>query len=157
MNSSDRTSADGIAAGLGHLLGPLRRAVLRTTRRKEALPDLPEAQIELLRVLSTAEAGLAPRDVAAQLKVAPSTVSNLVRAMAQSGLVRRVPQPDDLRAVVLTASPEALVLLERYDKASTSALAQVVAQLSSTDRAALSAALPILERLVVELEQQDRG
>src|ERR1044072_3048564 len=37
------------ATDLGRLIGPLRRAVLLRTRRAEDLPDLPEAQIELLR------------------------------------------------------------------------------------------------------------
>src|SRR4051812_45746818 len=37
-----------VEAQLSALLGPLRRAVLRRTRATEGLPDLPEAQIELL-------------------------------------------------------------------------------------------------------------
>lgn len=52
MNSRDADLADTAAAELSRLLGPLRRAVLRTTRSAEDLPDLPEAQIELLRVLT---------------------------------------------------------------------------------------------------------
>ncbi|MGW7521149.1 MarR family transcriptional regulator, partial [Streptomyces sp. NPDC054796] len=82
--------AAGVAAGLGGLLGPLRRAVLRATRNSEGLPDLPEAQIELLRTLSTAPEGLSPGAVAARLRVARSTVSNLVRVMSAAGLVERV-------------------------------------------------------------------
>src|ERR1044072_2972035 len=74
------------ATEFGRLLGPLRRAVLRT-RHTAGLPELPEAQSELLRVL--AEGDATPREVAPRLRVAPSTVSNLVRTMSAAGLVER--------------------------------------------------------------------
>ncbi|MEV0600035.1 helix-turn-helix domain-containing protein [Streptomyces sp. NPDC050315] len=143
-----------VAIELGRLLGPLRRAVLRATRNAEGLPDLPEAQIALLRALSAAPEGLAPREVAARLRVAPSTVSNLVRTMTAAGLVQRVPHPHDLRTVTLTASAAALQLLERYDSASTATLARASDELPAADRAALTAALPALDRLLLTLERQ---
>ncbi|MFD5543469.1 MarR family winged helix-turn-helix transcriptional regulator [Streptomyces sp. NPDC127079] len=146
-----------VAAGLGGLLGPLRRAVLRATRTAEGLPDLPEAQIELLRALSSSPGGLSPGAAAARLRVAPSTVSNLVRAMFAARLVERVRPEHDQRTVVLTASQEALKLLERYDRASTAALVRVVEELPDGDRAALDEALPALDRLVAALEAANVG
>ncbi|MFI6930140.1 MarR family winged helix-turn-helix transcriptional regulator [Streptomyces sp. NPDC050287] len=146
----DRDAQD-VALELGRLLGPLRRAVLRATRTTEGLPDLPEAQIELLRVL-TADGPLAPREVAARLRIAPSTVSNLVKALVAAGLVERTADPDDARAVVLAPSARALDLLARYDRASASALARAVADLPPADRATLAAALPVLDGLVPALE-----
>ncbi|MGW1600267.1 hypothetical protein [Streptomyces eurythermus] len=56
---------------------------------------------------------------------------------------------------MLTASKEALHLLERYDRASTAALTRVVEELSDADRAALHEALPALDRLVTALETGD--
>ncbi|GGV67282.1 hypothetical protein GCM10010277_75800 [Streptomyces longisporoflavus] len=144
-----------MAARLGGLLGPLRRAVLRATRNAEGLPDLPEAQIELLRALSSSPEGLSPGAAAARLRVAPSTVSNVVRAMAAERLVERVRPEHDQRTVVLTASGEAQELLQRYDRASTTALAQVVEGLPDADRLALDRALPALDRLVAALEAVD--
>ena len=138
------------AADLSRLLGPLRRAVLRATRAAEDLPDLPEAHIELLRVLS-AEGPLGTRAVAAQLRVSPSTVSNLVRAMTAQGLVERHASETDLRAVGLSATPAALELLERYDRASSQTLDDALATLSSADRAAINRALPSLDRLAAAL------
>ncbi|MDT0610974.1 MarR family winged helix-turn-helix transcriptional regulator [Streptomyces lancefieldiae] len=144
-----------VATGLGGLLGPLRRAVLRATRNADGLPDLPEAQIELLRTLSTSPEGLSPGAVAARLRMAPSTVSNLVRSMSAEQLVERVRPAHDQRTVVLTASREALELLERYDRASTAALTRVVDELPAADRLALARALPALDRLVTTLETTD--
>jgi DNA-binding MarR family transcriptional regulator len=151
MNSTAALDAHDLAFELGRLLGPLRRAVFRATRSVEGLPDLPEAQIELLRVLA-AEGALAPREAAARLRIAPSTVSNLVKAMAAADLVERAPDPHDARAVVLTPSRRALDLLARYDRASTSALARAVGDLPAADRAVLAAALPVLHGLVPALE-----
>lgn len=141
------------ATDLGRLIGPLRRAVLLRTRRSEDLPDLPEAQIELLRVLSDAGA-LAPREVAGRLRVAPSTVSNLVRAMTASGLVERRPSSTDLRTVTLTASPHALDLLGRYDRVSTEALRCALAALAPESREAIEEALPALTDLIGALEDE---
>ncbi|MFF3501865.1 MarR family winged helix-turn-helix transcriptional regulator [Streptomyces sp. NPDC003247] len=135
--------------------GPLRRAVLRATRNAEGLPDLPEAQIELLRALSSSAEGLSPGAAAARLRVAPSTVSNLVRTMSAARLVERVRPEHDQRTVVLTASSRALELLERYDRASTAALVRVVRELPDADRLALDRALPALDRLVAALETAD--
>src|SRR5690348_11070322 len=99
------------ATTLSRLLGPLRRAVLRSARSAGNLPDLPDAQIELLRVLAACP-GATPRAVATQLRMAPSTVSNLVKTMTASGLVERRPSPHDLRTVGLTATAAALELLD---------------------------------------------
>lgn len=138
------------AAALSHLLGPLRRAVLRSTRAAEDLPDLPEAHIELLRVLA-AEGPLGTGAVAARLRVSPSTVSNLVRTMSAAGLVQRQSSATDARAVGLTATPTALELLERYDRASHRMLDEALRQLPSDDRAAVAKAVPALQRLVATL------
>lgn len=155
-DAASRTNASArVAAGLGGLLGPLRRAVFRSTRSAEGLPDLPEAQIELLRVLSTSADGLSPSSAAALIRVAPSTVSNLARAMSAAGLVERIRPEFDQRTVVLTASAEALQLLKRYDRASSAALTSVIDELSDDDRVALEQSLPALGRLVAALEAAD--
>ncbi|MCC9311087.1 MarR family transcriptional regulator [Kitasatospora sp. RB6PN24] len=140
------------ASELSRLLGPLRRAVMRASRSAAGLPDLPEAQIELLRALA-AEGPLSPRTVAQRLRIAPSTVSNLVKTMVAAGLVSRDPDPGDLRAVVLTPSAAALDLLDRYDRTSSAALAHAIDQLPAGERDTLAASLPILAELVTALEQ----
>lgn len=139
------------AAELSRILGPLRRAVLRATRTAADLPDLPEAQIELLRTL-VAEGPLNPRTVATRLRIAPSTVSNLVKTMSTAGLIERETAPNDLRTVHLVASPKARNLLDSYDRTSTATLANTISRLSANERETLEAALPILDRLTGELE-----
>ncbi|MFC7308202.1 MarR family winged helix-turn-helix transcriptional regulator [Streptomyces monticola] len=141
------------AIEFSRLLGPLRRAVVRVTRTAENLPDLPEAQIELLRVL--ADGPLTPRQTADRLRVAPSTVSNLVKTMRTAGLVERTTHPGEGRTALLTATDRAADLLTRYDRASARALAEGIDHLGPDDHAALRAALPALARLAAGVERAD--
>lgn len=144
------------AAEFGRLLGPLRRSVLRATRNAGGLPDLPEAQIELLRTL-VAASPLSPAEAARRLGVANSTVSNLVKAMTNSGLVRREQAPGDFRGVLLAPTGTALDLLDRYDRTSSAALAEAIDRLSPDDRVIVAEAVPVLRRLTAELESGRGG
>jgi DNA-binding MarR family transcriptional regulator len=92
--------------------------------------------------------------VATRLRVAPSTVSNLVRAMTAAGLVERKPSSTDLRTVTLVASPHALDLLSRYDRVSAEALRRALAALPPDSRQAIDEALPALTELIEALEEQ---
>ncbi|WP_280365334.1 MarR family winged helix-turn-helix transcriptional regulator [Nocardia wallacei] len=144
------SSTASFEAHFSTLLGPLRRAVLRRTRTAEDLPDLPDAQIELLRLLVTT-GGLAPSRAAAELRMAQSTISNLIRTMAAADLVERRNQPTDGRGALLVASARAHRLLDRYDHASAAILRETLETLTAADRHALESALPALQRLVQAL------
>lgn len=138
------------AAQLSRVIGPLRRAVLRGTRTSGDLPDLPDAQIEALRVLVDAESA-SPGELAVRLRLARSTVSNLIRAMLAAGLVERTEGPD-LRSVRLSASPRATGLLARYDEAGEQMLDEAFSELDPADLEAISAALPALGRLTATVD-----
>ncbi|OYO02620.1 MarR family winged helix-turn-helix transcriptional regulator [Enemella evansiae] len=141
------------AEQLTQLLGPLRRALLRSTQGIEGLPNLPDAQIELLRALA-ATGEITPGDLAAQVGLARSTVSNLLRVMGADGLVERRLNTSDGRSTVLVASPRALELLERYDQASSALLDEVFTGLTDEERRRLADALPVLNRLQEELSRR---
>ncbi|MEH3156639.1 MAG: MarR family winged helix-turn-helix transcriptional regulator [Gordonia paraffinivorans] len=143
------TDADD-AVRLGRMTGPLRRAVLRAVRMAADLPDLPEAQIEVLRVLA-AGSPLTSGDLAARLHLARPTTSNLVTTMGRQGLVERDHVGDDLRRVVIRPTARALDLLARYDRTSHQLLAQALDTLDDDARRAVVAALPALEQLTAAL------
>jgi len=138
------------AVRLGRMTGPLRRAVLRAVRVAADLPDLPEAQIEVLRVLA-AESELASGELAERLRLARPTTSNLVTTMERQGLVAREQIGDDLRRVVIRPTAEALDLLARYDRTSHRLLSEALGGLDAEDRRAVVAALPALEELTARL------
>lgn len=129
-----------------HLLGPLRRSVLKATRLAAQLPDLPEPQIEVLRLLSN-EGPAAPHQMAARLQVAPSTLSNLLTAMTNAGLTERARRTDDQRRVDVAISRRARELLDTYDATSLRAMEDFVAGLTERERSAFDITVPVLRRM----------
>ena len=141
----------------------------RNTPRDEAAvvaDRLHSAAIHLLRRLRTEDAasGLtAPRlsalsvivfggpitlgALAAAEQVRPPTMTRLVAALEQAGLVTREPDPSDRRQVLLRATPSGRRLLEEGRSRRTARLARQLAALPSADLAALARAADLLERL----------
>lgn len=142
------------AARLSHALGRLRRAVNPRVRARLQGGPLPEAQIDVLRAVAN---GDMPRiqEVATNLRLAPNTVSTLVHALVERGLVERRADPEDRRAVrlALTALARHRIAAARSHRAEI--LATHMNRLDAVDRNALHAALPALERLVESLELHD--
>ncbi|WP_433832659.1 FAD-dependent monooxygenase [Actinoplanes sp. CA-015351] len=134
------------AARLASVISPLRRTLLTAARTAEHLPEIPDAQIEILRVLpSGVVAG--PGELADRLGLSRPTVSNLLTTMEANGLVERRPRPGNRRHVEVLATARALDLFARFDLASGNLVADAVATLSANDRSALAAAVPALEHL----------
>jgi DNA-binding MarR family transcriptional regulator len=128
---------------------------LGRTRVAAALPDLQEAQIELLRTLDD-HGPLGTLETARRLRVAPSTVSNLVRTMSAKGLVERHTSATDLRATELTVSTEARTLLHRYDKVGGAVLREALDTLPTAERRKLDQAMPALTALLAALTTGDK-
>lgn len=137
---------------LTRVITPLKRTLLRAARGVEGLPDIPDAQIEILRILPVGTA-LSPGELASALQLSRSTVSNLVTAMLDAGLVTRRPAAHDRRSAEVAASARAIELLRRFDAASEVILQQALDLLDGDERAALEAALPALEHLQRALEE----
>lgn len=78
--------------------------------------------------------------LAQHLKISPATVSELVDALVDEGLVRRDPDPDDRRAVVLELTAEGRRQRQRYEKAVATELATVLAVLTAAQQRRLAAA-----------------
>ncbi|OEI68126.1 MarR family winged helix-turn-helix transcriptional regulator [Curtobacterium sp. ER1/6] len=140
-----------VARRLSDRIGPFRRTLLRTSRVAAGLPDIPDAQVEVMRALGADEAGSAPSALASRLGLARSTVSNLVSSMEQAGLVERRLVGGDGRRATVHLTPLAAERLRTYDEAATTVLVDALGRLSADDRAALAAALPALERLHHEI------
>jgi DNA-binding MarR family transcriptional regulator len=86
-------------------------------------------------------------DLAAREGVAAPTMTRIVAVLEDAGLVNREPDPADGRAVVVEATEAGTALVQGESFARSSALRRRVTALSETDRAALLAALPVLEGL----------
>jgi DNA-binding MarR family transcriptional regulator len=140
----------------------------RATRDEAAIvaDRLHSAAIHLLRRLRTEDtaSGLtAPRlsalsvivfggpitlgALAAVEQVRPPTMTRLVSALEQAGLVTREADPTDRRQVLLRATPAGRRLLEEGRDRRTARLARQLAALPTSDLAALARAADLLERL----------
>ena len=146
MSPRTSSAAGFDAARLTAAVSPLRRALLAAAREREGLPDIPDAQIEILRALPRGTIA-APGELAATLGLGRSTVSNLLAAMERAGLVTRTPRTDDRRGVAVAASPRALSYFDRFDAASAEIVRDAATHLSADELSALAGAVPALERL----------
>ena len=125
---------------------PLRRLLLAAARSAAQLPEIPDAQIEVIRALPRGVVS-SPGELADRLGLSRSTVSNLLTLMEDRGLIARRPSPGDGRRVEVLASAQALTLFERFDHASAALVAEATASLPPAEREALAAAIPALEHL----------
>lgn len=134
------------AARLAAVISPLRRALLAAIRAEAELPELSEAQIDILRTLPRGTSR-GPGGIAGQLRLSRPTVSNLLASMADEGLIERGPDPSDGRRVMVRASERALELFDRFDAVNSALVARSIRELDDGDREALATAVPALERL----------
>ncbi|GAA1973047.1 MarR family winged helix-turn-helix transcriptional regulator [Microbacterium pumilum] len=147
--SADLTASAGVAfdsARLASVISPLRRVLLASVRAAERLPEIPDAQIEVVRALPRGVVS-SPGELAERLGLSRPTVSNLLTTMEARGLIARRPAADDRRRVEVLASARALALFERFDEASAELVGEATASLTDADRGALAAAVPALEHL----------
>jgi len=91
-------------------------------------------------------------DLAEAEAVAQPTITTLVGRLERDGLVRRAPDPADARAVRVHLTDEGRERLQAMRAARTALLEQRLKDFTADERAALAAALPLLDRLMEEDE-----
>ena len=137
------------------------------TQQVEAVADrLHSAAIHLLRRLRTEDDALGispPRlsalsvvvfagplgigELAAAEGVAASTMTRLVDGLERDGLVRRGPDPEDRRGVLVHATPKGCRTLHRGRRRRVGVLASGLGSLSDTDLAAVARGAELIERI----------
>jgi DNA-binding MarR family transcriptional regulator len=136
---------------LADVVARLRRTLRTSIRSDYPWEQLPMAQVEILQRLAD-EPGLRVNDIAERHRLAKNTVSQLVQQLVGTGLVDRVTDERDRRAVVLALTAQGRQRLTQWQEAHERRFARALDRLPVTDRAAVLAALPALGRLVDELE-----
>lgn len=82
----------------------------------------------------------------------PTMVSRVVRKLDDDGLIRRVPDPSDLRAARVEATQEGALVHERVRELRTRAVSECVERLPEHTARQLLQALPAMEALAEELK-----
>jgi DNA-binding MarR family transcriptional regulator len=132
----------------------LRISVSRLARRlrvERLMPELAEPALSdtQLAALATLErhGAMSPGDLAEHEKVQPPSMTRVIAALVDWGLVTRAPHPTDRRQVILTVTREGRSLVQKVRRRKEAWLARRLAELSPQERAILREAAPILEKL----------
>src|SRR3954468_10984750 len=131
------------------LAGSLRDAIGRLGRRmraERAATDLSLGQWAALRALES-HGPMTPSELAAHEKVQPPSMTKILARLEEHDYVSRTPDPTDRRQVVLAATPAGRALLADDRRRKDRFVSQRLQALDPDERAALAAALPVLEKL----------
>jgi DNA-binding MarR family transcriptional regulator len=124
--------------------------LVRMLRRTGTADVSPGALSALASLASAGPCRLG--DLAAREGVAAPTMTRIVAVLEEGGLLARTADPQDGRAVLVAATEAGTALVQGESFARSSALRRRVAALTPADRAALEAAMPVLEALARDEE-----
>ncbi|MFL6053701.1 MAG: MarR family winged helix-turn-helix transcriptional regulator [Actinoallomurus sp.] len=140
MPTSQTRSRAGLAAAL-------RVSVSRLSRRMRAQAgSLSATQLAALGAVSR-HAALTPGELAEHEKVQPPSMTRVIAALEERGLLTRSPHPTDRRQVILSVTEAGEKLLKEERRRKEAWLAQRLAELTPEEQEILRQAAPILERL----------
>jgi len=136
------------SADLG-LASALRVSTTRLARRLRTQRADLSLTLTQLSALTTVErhGPLTPGALAEHEKVQPPSMTRVLGALEERGLVQREPHPTDGRQQVVTITKRAVAMLREDRRRRDAWLARRLAELTADERAALRAAAPVLERL----------
>jgi len=152
MIASPSSELQTVAGGLLSAIGSLRRSLRRDVGRPEEFEALTDAQRELARLVSRTP-GVSVAEAARELRLAPNTVSTLVRQLREAGLLLRVADGTDRRVARLVLVPDVRDRVEAWRDRRAYALARAIEQLPARDQRRLSEVVPLLARLADEVEE----
>jgi DNA-binding MarR family transcriptional regulator len=121
--------------------------LLRRLRREDDAAGLPAPQLSALSVIVFGGGPITLGQLAAAEQVRPPTITKLVVALEQAGLVERETDPDDRRVVRVKATARGTRLLNDGRQRRVASLAASLAALTAADRATLARALSVLENV----------
>ncbi|GAB2948661.1 MarR family winged helix-turn-helix transcriptional regulator [Nonomuraea fastidiosa] len=138
----DLRSDAGLASALRVSLARLNRRL----RRQAAAHSLTPTQFATLAAVER-HSGITPGELAELEKVQPPSMTRVIAALEERGLVSRTPHPTDRRQVTVSVTEPAQKLLKEERRRKEAWLAQRLKELSPEERAVLRQAAPILEKL----------
>jgi DNA-binding MarR family transcriptional regulator len=137
-------------------MASIRRAGRREAERPVELSTLTGAQLELLRLVRR-RPGVSIADAAQDLRLAPNTVSTLVRQLTDEGMILRRVHGSDRRVARLELSADIRRKVDAWRDRRVVGLGDAVGRLPPEDQRSLIDAVPMLARLAEHLEEQGTG
>jgi DNA-binding MarR family transcriptional regulator len=147
MTTPQQTRSDaGLATALRISVSRLARRLRAERLAKGLEPGLSDTQLAALASLERHSA-MTPGELADHEKVQPPSMTRVIAALEELGLVRRAPHATDRRQVVLTVTDRGREVVQQSRRLREEWLAKRLRELTPQERAALRAAAPILEKL----------
>jgi DNA-binding MarR family transcriptional regulator len=131
---------------LADLFQRLMRRLRRAQAERLAPLGLTPAQERALRVITRSEEPLRMTELADQLGIVPRSVTTVVDALEQAGLVRREIDPHNRRAIRLHLTDRGLAVRDDMREARRRAAEDLFAPLTAGDREALGELLGQLDQ-----------
>jgi len=148
---------DPFAAPADELLSAmaaLRRSARLRARRPVELSALTGSQLDLVRLVRR-RPGLSVTQAAEELRLAPNSVSTLVRQLTDAGLLVRTCDDRDRRVARLELSVEMDEKVGAFRDRRIAMLSDGIARLSSRDRRRLDESILVLRQLALHLPEPD--
>jgi DNA-binding MarR family transcriptional regulator len=140
------------AAELLAAIGAVRRVARSAVRSASHAEPLPPARSELLR-LAARRPGIGVAEAAAELRLAPNSVSTMVSKLTEDGLLSRDRGAADGRSVRLTVTDAGAARIEQWRDIRTDLAGRALERLTQADRKAIAAAIPALTRLASQMDE----
>ena len=147
---AERSPADPDAERTADQLHSAAIHLLRRLRREDTKSGLSAPRLSALSVVVFG-GPITLGDLATAEQVRPPTMTRLVTALEEDGLVVRETDPDDGRLTRIRATSKGRTLLFQGRARRVAALTAQVRALAAADRSALERALPILQGLIERL------
>jgi DNA-binding MarR family transcriptional regulator len=138
--------ADELAEELHRVLSKVFLALGRRAPSEVSAGDLTLAQLSILMTLWE-QGPMRMTDLAAHERVRTPTTTVAIRRLEKLGLVRRSPDPGDLRAVLVEITPHGHAAGRKSLAAKHAELAAMLDNLSADEQQILCDVVPPLERL----------
>jgi DNA-binding MarR family transcriptional regulator len=147
MTTPQQTRSDaGLATALRISVSRLARRLRAERLAKGLEPGLSDTQLAALASLER-HSTMTPGELADHEKVQPPSMTRVIAALEELGLVLRAPHATDRRQVVLTVTDRGREVVHQSRRLREEWLAKRLRELTPQERAALRAAAPILEKL----------
>lgn len=130
--------------------GALALAIIRMARRLRLRRDHELVSLTQLSALNTLlhEGAMSPGALAAAERVKPPSMTRVITSLTELGMVKREAHPTDGRQAIVTLSPAGERVILDEVAARRAWVNDRLDALTADERATLSAALPILERII---------
>jgi len=149
-----RDAATRGGAEFAALADELRRSGRLLARRPVELSTLTASQVDLVRLVRR-RPGVSVAQAADELRLAPNTVSTLVRQLTEAGLMSRSADAHDRRVARLELTADMQQKVDAFRDRRVAVLSAAMAELRAADRRGLRDAVAVLARLAVRLPHQE--